>query len=449
MDRAIEAAIHRSAYLGLQFLRGRPVGPYLQQLQRWERLDRAEFVRLTDELLRQTLDYAYATVPLYSSGRWLRALRATDGKQLAAWPILDRRTVKLCGRDLLSTRRSPATFYRHSSASTGEPLRVAWNPNGAGWGWATEYRSLLWYGVGPGDRTLLMWGTGHPLQDWVKNCRVFRTKELTSRHLEEAARYLLDRKPRLCMGLPSALTQLARHVRENHPRAPASLVPVAKLGGEQVYPFQRDELTRHLGARIMETYGCTEVGPIAQQCPAGSMHLMEENVCVEIFKNDEPAAPGEFGDIVVTSLTNRAMPLVRCKIGDSGSISDEGCSCGRPHRILTKLVGRAADVFLAADGTPVHGSTLGWNLRSFLGTQPLGAIRQLLFQQIDQSHWKVLIESETGFDVKIATQLEQFVRDTFGQQCAIDVERVPVVPREPSGKFRYYRPAYLRTDPSH
>jgi len=191
----------------------------------------------------------------------------------------------------------------------------------------------------------------------------------------------------------------------------------------------------------VEFYGCTEVGPIAAQCPAGSMHIMTDNVHVEICRDEQPLRCGDFGDIVVTSLSNRAMPVVRCKIGDSGRISPDPCGCGRPYPVLADLVGRAADLFITADGRRIHGSVLGRGLRTLLADSPLGGIGQLLFQQDDTLHWKVLVESGTGFDTSLATKLTELVREIFGRQCEVQIERVPVVPREASGKFRYYRPA--------
>jgi phenylacetate-CoA ligase len=436
MNRSLEQSIHRAAYLTLQRLRGRPVGPFIEQLRRRERLDRAAFERLNEEELEAMLEYAKANVPLYSTGPWARA----EASDLSTWPVLERHTVRTRGKELLSRRPRLGTFYRRSSASTGEPLRVAWNPHAAAWGWANEYRVMLWHGLAPGARTLLLWGSRHRLQDWIRNCRGFLTTELTPERLEEAAQYVLRRRPQLCMGLPSALTMLARHIRAKHPDAPHPLVPFVKLGGEQVYPFQRQELERHFGARVVEFYGCTEVGPIAAQCPAGSMHIMADNVRVEIFKEGEPARPGEFGDIVVTTLSNRAMPLIRCRIGDSGRLSPEPCSCGLPHPVLQDLIGRAADVFVAADGRTVHGSVLGRELSTILAGTPVGVVRQVSFEQIHPMRWKVWVESDGGFDQGLASRVADVVRAHFGARCEVELERVPVVPREPSGKFRYYLP---------
>jgi phenylacetate-CoA ligase len=141
----------------------------------------------------------------------------------------------------------------------------------------------------------------------------------------------------------------------------------------------------------------------------------------------------------VTSLFNRAMPLVRCRIGDRGRISPDPCPCGLPHPVLAELVGRAADVFATADGRLVHGSELGRRLQLFLSRAPLGSVGQVLFEQVGATEWKVLVESADGFDEALAAELRAIVHASFGESCKVCVERVALVPRENSGKYRYYR----------
>jgi phenylacetate-CoA ligase len=436
-----EQRFHKHLYYTLQSLRGRHVGPFVRRLQAWERLDSASFKHLTRMLMLEALSYARAHVPLYSSGEWQRALSHADASDLGNWPVLERAILITHRAQLQARRFTPGVFSRHSSGSTGAVVSVSYNPHAGGWSWAQEYRSMHWFGIPTGSRTLLLWGGGHPLLDWVRNCRVFSTKNLTFDQLERAKHYLLEQRPTLCMGLPSAIAQLARHVRAHTPHAPEQLVPFVKLGGEQVYPFQREEIAQHLGARVFESYGSTEMGPIAHECPAGSRHVMSDHVYLEIFNGDEPARPGEFGDLVLTSLFNRAMPLVRCRIGDRGRLSPDPCPCGLPHPVLSELVGRAADMFVTTDGTLVHGSELGRRLQLFLSKAPLGSVGQVLFQQKDATHWNVLVESAAGFNDALAVQLRQIVHSTFGESCRVDIERVALVPREKSGKYRYYRRA--------
>jgi hypothetical protein len=96
-------------------------------------------------------------------------------------------------------------------------------------------------------------------------------------------------------------------------------------------------------------------------------------------------------------------------------------------------------MFATADGRLIHGSELGRRLQLFLSRAPLGSVGQVLFEQVGDTEWKVLVESAEGFDESLAAQLRGIVHTTFGDSCQVSIERVALVPREKSGKYRYYR----------
>jgi phenylacetate-CoA ligase len=440
LPRSPDQLWHRSLYLLLQRLRGRPVGACVRRLQVWERMSRLAFEGLVQTRLEESLRYAHRYVPLYSTGVWRAQRRmCSNGEDIRCWPVLEREIVRTRMRALLASRAIPGRFYRTSSHSTGSPVRVAVNPQSAAWSWASEYRAMLWHGVPIGVKTLMLVGVHHPMTDWAKNCKVFRTGTLTRGTLDAATRYLMRAQPVLCSGLPSAVTQFARYVRAEHPGARQVLVPFVKVGGEQLYPFQRAEIQRHLGARVVQFYGCTEVGAIAGECPHGSLHIFAENVHVEIFHGNEPAPPGEVGDIVLTSLTNRAMPLVRYRVGDRGRIAPEPCPCGLPHPVLTDLTGRTVDRYATADDRQIHASALGEQIGRVMAAFSPAEFRNLVFEQVRPDWWRVLVERDHEIGAALASALAEAVRVPFGVGCRVDVERVPFIPRERSGKFRYYR----------
>jgi phenylacetate-CoA ligase len=346
-----------------------------------------------------------------------------------------------CAEDLHAWPRLRGVAYRQSSASTGRPLRVAWDRVASAWNWANEYRGTLWHGIPIGIKTLMLWGFGSTLASWILNRKLYLTKNLTAAKLDEAARYLLNQHPRLIRGYPSAVAQVARYIGTNYPQAPRPVVPFVKVGGEQVFPFQIQEIERYLGARVVQSYGCSEAGSIAMQCSRGALHVFGLQTHVEIFREGEPAQPGELGEVVATSLTNRAMPLVRCRIGDRGRLSPEPCPCGLPYPVLTDLQGRTSDLFLAADGGKVHGSAIPRAMEAYIGIAPLGTVRQVLFQQIDQRSWKVLVENDIDPGEALRSQVSGIIRQNFGPDCRVETEVVSFIPREASGKFRYYRTA--------
>jgi phenylacetate-CoA ligase len=440
VGRRIERAIHRSVYLGMQRLRGRPVGRAMQDLRRWDTLDAETYRKLCCARLTAMLEHARARVPLYRSEEWRNALHGRDPRELQHWPILPREALKARRAELIADGTGMLRVDRRSSASTGAPVTVTWNPEALAWSWAAEYHPMSWHGLSLGARTLRIWGSGRPLENWTLNRHFVPAHDLAPERLDAAVSYLATQCPELVWGSPSSITQLARHVGRSQGPARAPLVGFAKIGGEQVYPFQRDEIRRYLGARVIEAYGCTEVGPIAAECPHGSMHVLGANAHIEIVRDGSPVPAGELGEIVATTTINHAMPLIRCRIGDIGRLSPEPCSCGLPQPVLAELRGRAADLLLKADGTAVHGSVLGDALGRYVGKAPLGHAQKVLFQQVDRKTWKVQVESPQGADQAVLdAQITELVRDTFGAECLAECEVVPRIPRETSGKYRYYR----------
>ncbi|MFQ5889853.1 MAG: phenylacetate--CoA ligase family protein [Gemmatimonadota bacterium] len=458
-DRLLVEPVHGRIYLALQALRGRPVRRCIRRLQQWESLDPAEFRQIQAERLRSMLEYARRHVPLYRSGEWGAALSRSRIDEVGSWPVLEREILRTRPDDLLAKPRRPWLTHRRSSASTGTPIRMALNLHAAAWSWASEYRAMLWHGIPIGIRTLKLWGEKLPLQDWLRGQTTFLTTDLTPARLEAAVRFLLERRPRLVWGPASAVFHLARYLREVYPDLPRPLVPFAKVGGEQLFPFQRAEIEAQMAGRVVESYGCTEVGAVAGECPAGSLHVFADHVHLEILCDGEPAEAGRFGDIVLTSLTNLAMPIVRCRLGDSGRLSPEPCPCGLPHPVLTDLRARASDLFLAADGREVHASELVNRLGAFFGDPRVRGCRQVLFVQADPRTWRVWVE--VGDRSQVAVQggerfcgaveagLAKLVRETFGADCRVETALVRTIPREVSGKYRYYRVHNLRGQGGH
>src|SRR5262249_29218268 len=110
------------------------------------------------------------------------------------------------------------------------------------------------------------------------------------------------------------------------------------------------------GCRVFNRYGCREVSVIASECPEhDGLHTMAEGLFIEVVKGARPAQAGEIGSILVTDLFNRAMPLIRYRIGDLGAWEEGTCACGRGLPRLRSVAGRVTDFLVGADGRLVSG----------------------------------------------------------------------------------------------
>jgi len=122
------------------------------------------------------------------------------------------------------------------------------------------------------------------------------------------------------------------------------------FGAEPWSDESRRELEEALNIKAYDSYGLSEMmGPgVAFECQEqDGLHIWEDHFLIEILDKDEqPCAPGEPGELVITSLTKEAMPLLRYHTGDVTYIMEGKCPCGRTSRKLHRFLGRADDMLI-------------------------------------------------------------------------------------------------------
>ena len=434
-------------YTFLQSLRGRPFGRFIREIQALERLDSEAFDRSVQKQLTWMLDYAKKRVPFYQASAWQDA--ASGGiTALATWPVLEKEHVRAEFDALLAKPQPRNTVIHKTSGSTGSPVRVAMTYHADAWGWAEKFAGRLRYGIPVGAPSLQLSHDSRPFRDFLLGQK--RIPSLTSEEMiDEALRYLRRRRPTLVEGSPSALFYLARRLREKGVHRP--LVPFARIGGEQLYSFQRTAIESCIAETVVNSYACTETGALAYSCREGSLHVCADHVHLEIFQGDTPAEIGEFGDIVATSLRNTAMPLIRYRVGDRGRLSPEKCPCGAPQPVLLDLQARSGDQFQTADGDVRHGSEVVRQLDELYTDPAADPVRQVQFRQKDRTRWEALVEVAPGSPAEnsaqrplpaVADRLASIVKQTFGKECQVETRFVDAIPRV-RGKLRYYRGSEL------
>lgn len=151
---------------------------------------------------------------------------------------------------------------------------------------------------------------------------------------------------------PSVLEMLAELAPEpveppEPGRQPVFILSSGSLLGEEL----RRSLERKLATRVVDAYGMTEFGLIASECPAGALHIDTSALVVEVLGDDgEPVPDGEVGELVLSSVLNLAMPLLRYRTGDLGVVETGPCACGRRTPRLARLLGRKINCFRLATG---------------------------------------------------------------------------------------------------
>jgi phenylacetate-CoA ligase len=153
-----------------------------------------------------------------------------------------------------------------------------------------------------------------------------------------------------------------------------------------------------------------------------------EHGLVEILREDGvPCSKGEVGQVVVTGLVNRSMPLLRYRIGDTASLSGEMCGCGSNLPVLGPIVGRSDDVLHFASGRAV-----GRFDPVFKG---FTEVFEAQIEQTSPTSLIVRMVPAQGYRDEIGERIAWEIRKRVGNDVAIQVELVDAIQRGPGGKF--------------
>ena len=156
----------------------------------------------------------------------------------------------------------------------------------------------------------------------------------------------------MLVSTPSYALVIAQAVLDSG-RDPRSLgLALGLFGGEPWTEGLRAEIERVIGLKAMNFYGLSEMcGPgVAAEClvARSGLHVQEDHFLVEVIDPDSGAtvAAGGEGELVLTTLTKEALPLIRYRTGDLVSITSDPCECGRTTVRLMELRGRRDDMLI-------------------------------------------------------------------------------------------------------
>jgi phenylacetate-CoA ligase len=189
------------------------------------------------------------------------------------------------------------------------------------------------------------------------------------------------------------------------------------------------------GCPVFNLYGARETGYVGGEIPEHSGLWIAPWQChVEVLDpSGAPVPDGVEGEIVVTSLSNFAMPLIRYRIGDRGALAPPGTG---PHpsasRVLERVTGRSADVFRVRGGGIVAGEFFIY----LMHMRPWARAFQVVQKAEDWIVFRVVLEG-TDYPIDGWEDICSKVRTAFGTGCRVDLEIMEEIPALPSGKYRY------------
>jgi phenylacetate-CoA ligase len=418
-----------------------------------ETMPRAELERLQLERLRETLAWAESRVPLYRD-RLNRARVVPEAIQsladLARIPF----TVKDDLRQhypwgLFAVPLRGVARIHASSGTRGKPTVVGYTKRDLLVWREVMARSLAAAGAAPGDMLQVAYGYGlftgglgfHDAAEHMGLTVVPASSGNTLRQIL----LLQDFRPQGLACTPSFALYIGETMREQGIDPRSVGVRYGMFGAEPWTEAMRAELESLWGLTALDFYGLSEViGPgVAGECIEGrpGLHVNEDHFLPEIIDSEtgEPRSPGHEGELVLTSLTKEALPMLRYRTGDITSLDPAPCPCGRTTVRIARIKGRSDDM-LVIKGVNVYPSQLE---AALLAVDDVAPHYQLL---VDRTHEFPTLEVQVeptegvarrwgGFDatrpeaMALAARVSERLRGYLGVNPRIEIVPPKTIPR--------------------
>jgi phenylacetate-CoA ligase len=452
-DRRLD---HRSQMSAASWLRRNVVYPlwiakdrsprlrYLRELEASQYLPLPALEALQFKKLQAMLAHAYAEVPHYRKlfdGLGIKPEDIRDARDLRRLPVLSKDEVRRNQKDFLarSLKDGPLSVFK-TGGSTGVPVEILKDPHTVELVNATGTRVFRWAGWDLGEPVGMIWGnppttltTKEKLLDLLISPEVYLdTMKLTDESMTEFVAKWQRARPTLLRGHSHSIYIFASFCLKQRIE---SVRPNAIISSSMMLlPSERRVIEQAFDCKVTDLYGCEEVGLIATECEKhDGMHVDMENNYVELLdSNGEPVAPGQDGAVVVTSLLNKSMPLIRYKMGDVASMPGRACTCGRTLPLMNNISGRVADFLVRRDGSVVAGvSLVERTLTKFEG------VAQMQIVQEDLDHIVLKVAKDTNWSDSTGVALIDEFKASVGEHNDVQIEFVSSIPQERSGKFRF------------
>jgi phenylacetate-CoA ligase len=220
---------------------------------------------------------------------------------------------------------------------------------------------------------------------------------------------------------------------------PAEGIKAIIAMSEQLTPGMQSYVERVFGAPVYQHYALSEIELVATRCEAGRYHVHREHCFVEIVDEEGRACrSGQTGRIVVTSLTNFAMPLLRYDTGDLAQVTEGACSCNRTLPSFGKIVGRYSRVAHLPDGT----LPLVFAIRDAIEQMPtdlMGGLREFQIHQLRDQSMELRIVARSSMRPEFYARIrEVWTKFKTDSESEIIFRSVDALSKSASGKCEVF-----------
>ncbi len=412
-----------------------------------EIMSRKDLEALQLKRLQQTVAHCYANVAHYK-----KAMDSVGVKPEHIKSLSDIRHIPFTEKDHLRQNYPFGMFAKPtnevvrvhaSSGTTGKPTVVGYTMNDINMWSDLMARSISAAGMSKGDRFhnaygygLFTGGLGFHQGAERLGCMI---TPMSGGQTQKQVMLIQDFAPDGLGCTPSYALNIAEEAEAEGVDLRKLPLKVGIFGAEPWTEEMRSQIESRLGIDAIDIYGLSEIiGPgVSVECVEAKkgLHIWEDHFYVECIDPDsgEPLPYGEQGELVFTSLTKEAFPILRYRTKDISVLDATPCSCGRTHVRMQRITGRTDDMLIIR-GVNVFPSQVESVL---VRTDSLSPFYQIeVFREGSMDTMMVNVEAnpelaEQGPDAmnQVAAKVTRDIKDFIGVSCKVMVKGVNEVPR--------------------
>ncbi|MEW4449569.1 hypothetical protein [Qipengyuania sp. JC766] len=436
---------------GWRFRRARFGGAFRDHLAAAERdakLDPGALARLQLSRLQAFVAHAYDQSPFYRAKYDAAGVHPRDLvslEDIRRFPPLEKEelrshTSEIQARSTIGMQGLQAVS---TSGTTGTPIRVAYTPEDTQRRFAYLYRMLRRFGIQPSSRSVrfsgrtlfpsaerngIFWRHNH-----AANQLLMSTYHMTPANLDAYVEKLQSFAPEMLDGYPSAIFLLARHV--NRRGMAGTIAPrLIMTTAETLEDFQREEITCAFpGSRIGNQYASSEGAPFVTEDEFGELILNTDTGLIETADGSPE------GEMLVTSFTTHAFPLIRYRIGDTIAFEPGRLARSMAMPVVKAITGRQEDLIVSPDRGPVG------RLDPVFKKMP-STIVESQIEQVSESRvaLRVVPDMTAGYRRDQLASVIDELEARLGRM-EIEVQEVDTLERGANGKLRAVKGIAMRS----
>ena len=417
---------------------------FLQVSQWWSREQLEEYQL---EQLSKLLHHAYENVPYYRrvfDERGLKPKDIQDFKDLQQLPYLTKEIIQNNLPDLVARNYPKSKLqYVTTGGSTGIPMGFYHEKNGIANEWAFMLTQWTRVGFKIGDRCVVLRGnvvdSASKGKFWeydpVNKNLILSSYHLTDENMPKYIKKIREFKPDFFQAYPSAITLLAKFMKENDIE-PFPSIKAVLCGSENLYSWQREVLEEVFQCRVDSWYGHTEQAVLAGECEKSTYyHIFSEYGLVELIGKDGKPVTDEsvMGEIVATGFNNFAMPFIRYRTNDLAVLTNVKCECGRNYSLLKKVEGRLQELVVTKDRRFI-------TLTALIFAQHFEAfskVKEMQLVQEEEGEITVKIVKTSQYSADDEKEILSKMQRAVGSGLDVNFDYVDRIPRTQSGKYRF------------